>query len=118
MMKALLLAAILLLHGCWSHFQPLSSPDSSAPTSSAPVPQASTHLTGIASWGYGWSGVVTRLRRGTAICVTGPLGKWCGRSVGYGPALWTHRIADLSPTVFVTICGPLSRGLCKVVLSW
>jgi hypothetical protein len=74
-------------------------------------------IRGTASWGYGWSGVVTRLPRGTAICVTGPLGRWCGRSVGYGPAVYTHRIADLSRAVFASICGPLSQGLCRVTLA-
>ncbi len=75
-------------------------------------------LRGIASWGAGWSGVVTRLPRGTRITVTGPLGSWSGRSVGYGPAKWTGRIADLSRGVFMAICGPLSRGLCRVELRW
>jgi len=71
-------------------------------------------LRGIASWGDGWVGVVTRLQRGTPICVTGPRGRWCGRSTGYGPARWTGRIADLSRLVFVAICGPASLGLCRV----
>jgi hypothetical protein len=91
------------------------------PSPSRPFARAAArghHLRGVASFGYGWVGVVTRLPRGTRICVTGPLGRWCGRSVGYGPAKWTHRIADLSPAVFSRICGPLSAGLCGVVLSW
>lgn len=75
-------------------------------------------LRGVASWGLGWKGVVTRLPRGTRITVTGPRGTWAGRSVGFGPAVWTHRIADLSATVFRAICGSLSAGLCYVTLSW
>ena len=71
---------------------------------------------GIASWGDGWSGVVTRLPRGTAIIVCGPLACWSGRSVGYGPAKRTGRIADLSRAVFAHICGAPSRGLCRVIL--
>ena len=84
----------------------------------APTSRPAQSVSGIASWGYGWAGVVTRLHRGTPICVTGPLGRWCGRSVGYGPAVSTHRIADLSATVFRDICGPLSKGLCRVVVRW
>jgi hypothetical protein len=75
-------------------------------------------VSGIASWGYGWVGVVTRLPRGTAITVCGALGCWSGRSTGYGPAVWTHRIADLSRSVFAAICGAPSKGLCRVTLTW
>ena len=88
-----------------------------APPSSG-ISAAGHTISGTASWGYGWSGAVTRLRRGTPICVTGPLGRWCGRSVGYGPAKWTGRIVDLSASLFRELCGPLSRGLCTVRLSW
>jgi len=82
------------------------------------VPMPGVSLSGIASWGYGWSGVVTRLPRGTQITVTGPLGSWSGRSVGYGPAVWTDRIADLSRSVFELICGDPRMGLCKVTVSY
>lgn len=80
--------------------------------------QGRTWAAGTASWGDGWHGVVTRLPRGTRICVRGPLGSWCGRSVGYGPAAYTHRVADLSRAVFRLVCGPLSAGLCRVGVSW
>jgi hypothetical protein len=95
-------------------------PPMASAAQSRPVqrPLALASISGIASWGRPWAGVVTRLPRGTRICVTGPLGWWCGRSVGYGPARRTGRIADLSATVFGLICGPLSRGLCRVTLSW
>ena len=73
-------------------------------------------VSGIASWGDGWTGVVTRFPRGTPIRVCGPLGCWSGRSVGYGPAVWTGRIADLSRAVFSEICGDPAMGLCRVVL--
>jgi len=75
-------------------------------------------VTGEASWGDGWSGIVTRLPRGTPICVTGKLGQWCGPSVGYGPQEWTGRIADLSRAVFADICGDPDMGVCPVVLTW
>jgi hypothetical protein len=75
-------------------------------------------IRGTASWGYGWSGVVTRLPRGTAIRVCGALGCWSGRSVGYGPQASTGRIADLSRTVFASICGdPILLGLCHVTVA-
>ena len=75
-------------------------------------------LHGIASWGDGWVGVVTRLPRGTAIRVCGPLACWSGRSTGYGPAASTGRIADLSRAVFAAICGDPSLGLCMVEVHW
>ena len=76
-----------------------------------------TALRGTASWGNGWTGVVTRLPRGTVIRVCGPLGCWSGRSVGYGPAVRTHRVADLSRSVFSRICGDPSAGLCRVSIE-
>lgn len=84
----------------------------------APAGRSPRLLRGIASWGRGWAGVVTRLPGGTRIRVCGRLGCWSGRSTGYGPARWTHRIADLSPAVFREICGPLSAGLCRVTVAW
>lgn len=94
---------------------PRAQPDQPAAVA---VTVSKNRLTGIASWGDDWSGVVTRLPRGTAICVAGALGRWCGPSVGYGPAVWTGRIADLSGAVFRDICGPTSMGLCTVTLTW
>ena len=82
---------------------------------STPAPVAI--LRGTASWGDGWTGVVTRLPRGTRIRVCGPLGCWSGRSVGYGPAVRTGRIADLSRAVFASVCGDPSIGLCRVSLE-
>lgn len=101
---------------------PTGTPGAATPPAHAPRPTgrigtASERLTGTASWGYGWSGVVTRLPRGTRICVRGPLGSWCGRSVGYGPAAYTRRIADLSRAVFEKVCGDPSAGLCRIVLE-
>jgi hypothetical protein len=72
---------------------------------------------GIASWGDGWAGVVTRLPRGTWIRVCGALGCWSGRSVGFGPAVATGRIADRSAAVFAAICGAPSMGLCSITLE-
>lgn len=89
-----------------------------SPTLAQKRASASLSMSGTASWGCCWTGVVTRLPRGTHICVTGPLGRWCGKSVGYGPAKRTERIADLSAVVFRDICGRLSMGLCRVVLTW
>jgi hypothetical protein len=100
---------------------PSTLPASSPAVASTPRPgprPANRSITGIASWGTGWVGVVTRLPRGTWIRVCGALGCWSGRSVGYGPARWTGRIADLSRAVFADICGLPSMGLCRVVLSW
>lgn len=85
----------------------------SARPSPAPV-HGRTWAVGTASWGDGWPGVVTRLPRGTRICVAGPIGSWCGRSTGYGPAAYTHRVADLSRAAFRLVCGDPSIGLCRV----
>lgn len=99
---------------------PSGTPHLPAAPSSGPMTRPSaSRLSGTASWGCCWAGVVTRLRRGTPIRVCGPIPPcWSGRSEGYGPAVWTGRIADLSMAVFTAICGPLSRGLCRVVLTW
>jgi hypothetical protein len=74
-------------------------------------------VTGIASWGYFEGHVVTRYPRGTLIRVCGPLTCWRGRSWGYGPDPRTKRIADLDRSVFARLCGPPSRGLCRVTLT-
>lgn len=123
-----LVLALAIAVGSCCGIRPTSTPaPSSSPSpvpSTSPTPRPSSapvarhRLAGIGSWGDGWSGVVTRLPRGTRICVTAKLGRWCGRSTGYGPAVWTGRIADLSRAVFVEICGPLSAGLCPVVVTW
>ena len=98
-----------------------SSGRQSAATPPAATPRpprtARTALSGTASWGWGWSGVVTRLPRGTRIRVCGPLACWSGRSEGHGPAAWTGRIADLSRSVFARLCGDPARGLCRVTLE-
>ncbi len=92
---------------------------SSRPSPTArPTSRPSHSLVGTASWGDFGGHVVTRLPRGTRIVVVGPHGTWRGRSWGYGPAKWTHRIVDLDVHVFEDICGPRSLGLCKVSLSW
>jgi len=62
-------------------------------------------------------GIVTRLPRGTWVCVTGPAGTACGHSVGYGPAAWTHRLVDLDRSTFVRVCGALALGLCAVTMA-
>ena len=89
-----------------------------AAVATAPAaPQGAAAVTGTASWGYGWSGAVTRLPRGTRIRVCGPLACWSGRSVGYGPDARLHRIADLSRPLFARLCGDPSMGLCKVRIT-
>ena len=115
-MTALLIACLVLA--------PLQAPaatttrEPSRPALRAKAPVPGHSIRGVASWGCCWPAVVTRLPRGTRITVCGRLGCWSGRSVGYGPAKRTHRIADLSPAVFERICGSLAAGLCEVVLSW
>ena len=96
---------------------PIVSQHAVARTRPAATPAAHAALRGVASWGDGWTGVVTRLPRGTAIRVCGPLGCWSGRSVGYGPAARTGRVADLSRAVFARICGSPSMGLCPVTVT-
>lgn len=49
--------------------------------------------------------------------MSGPLGCWSGRSVGYGPKASTGRVADLSRSVFKSICGDPSIGLCRVTME-
>jgi hypothetical protein len=54
--------------------------------------------------------------RGIRVAVCGPLGCLDRVSTDAGPALYLQRagrIGDLSSVDFVTICGPLSRGLCR-----
>jgi len=102
-----------------SHTPAIPTPEAPAATAEARPGAGFRHsLTGIASWGYGWAGVVTRLPRGTPICVYGPIGHWCGRSEGYGPAKRTGRIADLSKAVFADVVGDPRIGLGKVKLTW
>lgn len=75
-----------------------------------------TYVTiGTASWGDFSGHIVTRYQRGTHVhvCVTRCV---VGRSWGYGPASWTHRIVDLDRRLFRRVCGDPSRGLCRVAL--
>jgi hypothetical protein len=114
---------------------PILEPDLSTPAARAVVEQPTAEvitrnrqtppnlgdhrLAGEASWGDDWTGVVTRLPRGTAICVAGKLGHWCGLSIGYGPAIWTGRIVDFDRATFHDVRGdPVVLGTCQVVLSW
>lgn len=96
---------------------PATPKPSPAPRPTGRIGSAIAASRGTASWGYGWSGVVTRFPRGTRIRVCGALGCWSGRSVGYGPQASTGRIADLSRAVFARICGDPGIGLCPVLLE-
>ena len=116
-MRAIVLA--LLLAGVPDPWlaRPLPPPAPAiARPATAPSVAAQRTLVGTASWGWFGGHVVTRLPHGTSIRVCGALGCWSGRSWGYGPAAWTHRIVDLDRSVFAAICGPPSRGLCTVRL--
>jgi len=121
---SLVLALAVLLGGAGIDHVPAvpASPGPAATPGSRPASAASAPgryrlwARGTASWGRGWAGVVTRLPRGTRIRVCGRLGCWSGRSVGYGPARRTHRVADLSRPVFARICGSPSMGLCRVTV--
>jgi hypothetical protein len=110
------LAAVVLALAL-SHAVPDRAPHAVTETRQKAIRPSGTALRGTASWGNGWTGVVTRLPRGTVIRVCGPLGCWSGRSVGYGPAVRTHRVADLSRSVFSRICGDPSAGLCRVSID-
>ncbi len=111
-----MLLALLLGASVVASPAPTKIPERTAEPSVAP--RFAHELVGTGSWGDGWSGVVTRLPRGTVIQVCGPLACWSGRSVGYGPAKWTGRITDMSRTVFSEVCGAPSMGLCRVTLRW
>lgn len=96
---------------------PATPKPSPAPRPTGRIGSAVAAFRGTASWGYGWSGVVTRLPRGTRIRVCGARGCWSGRSTGFGPQASTGRIADLSRAVFADICGDPALGLCPVLLE-
>ena len=85
-------------------------------------------VSGIASWyaadgPHAAAGPALRVGdwRGRVVTVTGPAGTfvvalagWCQCYAGTG----RERLIDLSDEAFVAVCGPLSRGLCEVEVTW
>ncbi len=61
-------------------------------------------LTGTATW-YNNGTTAMRLPRGTLVKICGSHACVVRRTGDWGPAPWTHHIADLTPQDFRTVCG-------------
>jgi hypothetical protein len=55
--------------------------------------------------------------RGMVVRVDGPLGSLNVRITDYESSKIPGRLIDLSSADFLTLCGPLSRGICSVVVT-
>jgi hypothetical protein len=55
--------------------------------------------------------------RGMVVRVDGPLGHLYVRLTDWESSLIPGRLIDLSSEDFLTLCGPLSRGICSVVVT-
>jgi hypothetical protein len=123
--------------------RPAPSPSAPRPVSVAPVSRhpvgrqsassgatpatgsTAPSVTGTASWfrsprGVSAAGPALRTAlgsgwRGTRVRVTGPAGSaW----TTLGDWMAADRLIDLDDDVFPAVCGPLSRGICRVEVNW
>jgi hypothetical protein len=83
-------------------------------------PRAKTvTISGTASYYDSWCGctaMTNQIWRGKIVVIVGPLGHVRVRITDAGPVPSLHRVADLPPSIFTKICGPLSIGLCHVTI--
>ena len=121
---AVLAAAVMFSTG--AHPQRAVTQHPIAVVTSEPTarPSQSRHLRGVTTWyayrsgqaaaGAGLRAAIGRGWRGTHVTVNGipaVLTDWMGTK---DPA----KIIDLDDGLFRAACGPLSRGVCRVVVRW
>jgi hypothetical protein len=106
-----------------SRLTPSPSPTGKRPAATA-KPRTSMHLRGVATWyayrrGEAAAGPALRAAlgpgwRGSVVWVNGVrvrLTDWMGTTN-------RAKVIDLDAGLFRAICGPLSLGVCKVVVAW
>jgi expansin (peptidoglycan-binding protein) len=79
-----------------------------------------TKISGVASWyksRCNCNAMTSQIWRGKSVIIKGPKGKMRVKITDSGPEARLHRVADLNPYVFTHVCGSLSKGICKVVIT-
>lgn len=86
----------------------------------ATQPSGGFSIRGKASWYASWcncNAMTDQRWRGKYVTITGPIGTRRVLINDAGPVKRLHRVADLNPTVFKAVCGPLSKGICTVTIT-